>query len=51
MIRRIGEYKGRQELFQKQAPEILENLRHERNGDVLKKLSWQERRKILDGIP
>jgi Fic family protein len=27
MIRRIGEYKGRQELFQRQSPEILENFR------------------------
>lgn len=27
MIRQIGEYKGRQELYQKQAPEMLENLR------------------------
>jgi Fic family protein len=27
MIRRIGEYKGKQELFQKQSPEMLENLR------------------------
>jgi len=27
MVRGMGEYKGRQELFRKQAPEILENLR------------------------
>lgn len=27
MIRRLGEYKGKQELFKKQAPEVLENLR------------------------
>ena len=27
MVRGMGEYKGRQELFKKQAPEILENLR------------------------
>jgi Fic family protein len=27
MIRRLGEYKGRQELFSKQAPKVLENLR------------------------
>lgn len=26
-LRRLGEYKGRQELFRKQAPEMLENLR------------------------
>ena len=28
IIRQIGEYKGKQELFKKQAPEMLENLRH-----------------------
>ncbi|MGZ8383461.1 MAG: Fic family protein [Nitrospira sp.] len=27
MIRKLGEHKGRQELFKKQAPEMLENLR------------------------
>lgn len=27
MIRRLGEYKGQQSLFKKQAPEVLENLR------------------------
>lgn len=27
MIRQIGEYKGKQELYQRQAPEMLENLR------------------------
>lgn len=27
VLRRIGEHKGRQELYQKQAPEMLENLR------------------------
>ena len=26
-LRRLGEHKGRQELFQRQAPEMLENLR------------------------
>ena len=28
IIRQIGEYKGRQDLYKKQAPEMLENLRH-----------------------
>jgi Fic family protein len=28
MIRKLGENKGRQELYKKQAPEMLENLRH-----------------------
>jgi len=28
IIRQIGEYKGKQELYKKQAPEMLENLRH-----------------------
>ena len=28
VIRQIGEYRGKQELFKKQAPEMLENLRH-----------------------
>ena len=28
VIRNIGEYRGKQELFKKQAPEMLENLRH-----------------------
>ena len=28
IIRQIGEYKGKQELYKKQAPEILENLKH-----------------------
>jgi len=28
MIRKIGEYKGKQDLYQKQAPDVLENLRH-----------------------
>ena len=28
IIRQIGEYKGKQELYQQQAPEMLENLRH-----------------------
>lgn len=28
IIRHIGEYKGKQELYKKQAPEMLENLRH-----------------------
>ncbi len=28
IIRNIGEYRGKQELFKKQAPEMLENLRH-----------------------
>jgi len=28
IIRQIGEFKGRQELYKKQAPEMLENLRH-----------------------
>lgn len=28
MIRQIGEFKGKQELYKKQAPEMLENLRH-----------------------
>ena len=27
MIRKLGEHKGRQELYKKQAPEMLENLR------------------------
>lgn len=27
IIRRLGEYKGKQELYQKQSPEVLENLR------------------------
>lgn len=27
MIRRLGEYKGKQDLFKKQAPEVLENMR------------------------
>src|SRR3990172_2735198 len=27
-IRQIGEYKGRQDLYKQQAPEMLENLRH-----------------------
>ena len=27
LIRRLGEYKGKQELYQKQSPEVLENLR------------------------
>ena len=27
-IRQIGEYKGKQDLYKKQAPEMLENLRH-----------------------
>ena len=26
-IRQIGEYKGKQQLYQQQAPEVLENLR------------------------
>jgi Fic family protein len=28
MIRQIGEYKGKQDLYKQQAPEMLENLRH-----------------------
>ncbi|MCL4474953.1 MAG: Fic family protein [Nitrospirae bacterium] len=28
IIRQIGEYKGKQDLYKKQAPEMLENLRH-----------------------
>jgi Fic family protein len=28
IIRQIGEYKGKQELYKKQAPEMLENMRH-----------------------
>ena len=28
MIRKIGEYKGKQDLYKKQAPDVLENLRH-----------------------
>jgi Fic family protein len=28
VIRQLGEYKGKQELYKKQAPEMLENLRH-----------------------
>ncbi len=28
IIRQVGEYKGKQELYKKQAPEMLENLRH-----------------------
>ncbi len=28
IIRQIGEYKGKQELYKKQSPEMLENLRH-----------------------
>lgn len=28
IIRQIGEYKGKQELYRQQAPEMLENLRH-----------------------
>lgn len=27
MIRKLGEHKGKQELYKKQAPEMLENLR------------------------
>jgi len=27
LVRRLGEYKGRQEVFKKQSPEVLENLR------------------------
>jgi Fic family protein len=28
MIRKLGEHKGKQELYKKQSPEMLENLRH-----------------------
>jgi len=27
MVRRLGEFKGKQELYQKQSPEVLENLK------------------------